>query len=328
MSDFIVYTNKPPGRDQKPKPKTREGCVDWFLDAPVPPVKACFSTWRETILSRSEAKTITRFALAVESSLHAGHPKGEWQQRIELFMFLSYVAVLEIKAKRSRDDNSIATLEKAMKTALHTFDTNGAEKDMPLDYLKQIRSGVLLLHRVIDSLVANSWPPARATFAVTSRAFSRSWRYSQMKAKLIEPMVAGLLRSHAVDDADGCGPIICIASELAWLDPLLDATHKDLGYKFECPTCSPPSAPSGNIATPVRREQEVGHADAKTEPAIAQPSLSWSAIDDQAPERAPRPRNNEDLRIEALLNDSDLVVNDTPRTRLGEFESPRSDRCR
>lgn len=84
-------------------------------------------------------------------------------------MFLSYVAVLEIKAKRPRDNKGIATLEEAMKTALRTFDANGVEKDMSLDYLKQIRSGVLLLHRVLDHLVADGWPPAQATFAVTSR---------------------------------------------------------------------------------------------------------------------------------------------------------------
>lgn len=43
-----------------------------------------------------------------------------------------------------------------------------------------------------------------------------------MKAASVEPMVAGLVESHAVGDADGCGPTICIAAELAWLDPLLE----------------------------------------------------------------------------------------------------------
>lgn len=85
------------------------------------------------------------------------------------------------------------------------------------------------------------------------------------------------------------------------------ATHKDLGYRFECTTCSPPSSPTGDIVTPVHRKQEVGHADAETAPRV----------------------QDRKMRIGTLLNDSYPAVNESaPGTRLGKFESPRSDRRR
>lgn len=87
-------------------------------------------------------------------------------QRIRLFMFLSYVAVV---AARVRHGSELQPLEDAMKTALGTQNTNGEERYIPLDYLKSIRTGALNLHRIINRLVGEGWLPARATHTVISR---------------------------------------------------------------------------------------------------------------------------------------------------------------
>ena len=203
---------------------------------------------------------LTAFARAVRSARDAcDQSEGS---RTQLFMFLSYVAVVATKIHGPE----LEALEDAMQKALGK--SNG--EPMALDYLKSLRTGVLNLHRVINGLVAKGWLPAHATSTVVSResahteadnhlrqtgAYLRYYQYGNLKGTHIDAIVDELLKNPRTDDKGGGRDYtICVAAELAKLDSQLrcvrgrifkelsdtssrDTTHKDLHYEFECATC-------------------------------------------------------------------------------------------
>lgn len=176
--DFVIYTHeqRPPDfkeerRDKQERRSKQGGAVASFLDAPVDMGGTGIGELRTFFKSQHQSKKIgdpdilMPFAREVNNTLVTSS-QSESFQRAQLFMFLSYVAVVETKLGKLLGAKAV---DDAMETAFRTTGVKRKQKDLPLDYLKSVRTGVVLLNQVIDHLVAKDWQPEWASFAVISR---------------------------------------------------------------------------------------------------------------------------------------------------------------